>query len=171
MGLDFLQILAFTLNQNVGWSAQLGIFWKVLSYFTIKNPIINLGYGFFLAAFSLFAAILVFSLTVCGFVGYLFKSNSFPYVWPIKFVRVVFALLVGVFYISSLKVFLFSLSCTYSNPDSVSNFKVMLRDFPSHPCWEMPHFVVAVLGGIFSLLLALTGMGVALISFEPAILF
>lgn len=162
MFVDFLQVLSFFLNREIGWAWQLDVVWNILAYFTIKNPILSLGYGFFLACFGCLAAALIVSLVVCGFVGYLFKTNSFPYVWPIKFVRLFFTFLVGVFYISSLKVFLFSLACVNQNVP-----KPFLKDFTFQACWEMPHFVVAVLGGIFAIVLSITGLGVALMSFEP----
>lgn len=183
--IEFLQVLNFTLNKDVGWAKQLDVVWNGLAYFTIKNPFISLGYGFFLASFSFFALLLTFSLAVCGFVGFLFKRNTFPFEWPIKFVRVIFALMVF-FPVCAIHFYRLEGWCVlHQRAESISvltflrlrkhherpEFRAEGEGFPhtkvfffwcaaAQPvpsCWEMPHAIVAVFGAIFSLLLSFTG--------------
>ena len=47
----------------------------------------------------------------CFWVACCFKADNFPFIWPIKFVRVVVSLFFGMFYIAVINVYLVMLQC------------------------------------------------------------
>lgn len=69
------------------------------------------GYKFYTIAFYLMVAMLAVAVAVCVWVAWCFKNDSFPFLWPIKFVRVVVSFFFGMFYIAALNVYLVMLEC------------------------------------------------------------
>ena len=54
---------------------------------------------------------LFISVAICIWVAWCFKNDSFPFLWPIKFVRVVVSVFFGTFYIASINIFLTASEC------------------------------------------------------------
>jgi hypothetical protein len=69
------------------------------------------GYRFYLIVFYVLVATLFTSTGICVWVGWCFKNDSFPFLWPIKVARIVVSLFVSMFYIASLNIFLIALQC------------------------------------------------------------
>ena len=69
------------------------------------------GYRFYLIVFYVLVATLFTSTGICIWVGWCFKNDSFPFLWPIKVARIVVSLFVSMFYIASLNIFLIALQC------------------------------------------------------------
>ena len=69
------------------------------------------GYRAYLGVFYVLVATLFLSTGICVWVGWCFKNDSFPFLWPIKVARVVVSLFVSMFYIASLNVFLIAMQC------------------------------------------------------------
>jgi len=69
------------------------------------------GYRFYLIIFYILVATLFTSAGICIWVGWCFKNDSFPFLWPIKVARIVVSLFVSMFYIASLNIFLIALQC------------------------------------------------------------
>lgn len=74
------------------------------------------GYQLYLVIFYILVATLFISVAICIWVGWCFKNDNFPYLWPIKVARVVVSLFVSMFYIASLNVFLMACACN-KQPD------------------------------------------------------
>lgn len=55
-----------------------------LSRFQLQNPLVAQGYPVFSAIFYLGVGMMVGSIALCAYVAHNFKTNNFPYVWPIK---------------------------------------------------------------------------------------
>lgn len=58
------------------------------------------GYTFYLVVFFTFSTVLVASFALCVVVGHAFRSNSFPWVWPLRVLKVAVSLFFEIFYIS-----------------------------------------------------------------------
>lgn len=56
-------------------------------------------------------ALLYLCIGICVWVAWCFKEDNFPFLWPIKFVRVVASIFFGTFYIASLNIFLTTAEC------------------------------------------------------------
>jgi hypothetical protein len=69
------------------------------------------GYTFYLIVFYILVATLFISVGICIWVGWCFKNDSFPFLWPIKVARVVVSVFVSMFYIASLNIFLIACQC------------------------------------------------------------
>lgn len=75
------------------------------------------GQAFYTVTFYLLVAMLFISVSICVWVAWCFKNDSFPFLWPIKFVRVVVSFFFGMFYIAALNIYLVMLEC---EPDKYS---------------------------------------------------
>ncbi len=69
------------------------------------------GYTFYLAIFYILVSILFGSVAILIWVGWCFKNDNFPFLWPIKVARIVVSVFVSMFYIASLNIFLIALQC------------------------------------------------------------
>jgi len=56
-------------------------------------------------------AMLFISVGTCAWVAWCFKNDSFPFLWPVKFVRVVVSVFFGTFYIAAINIFLTAAEC------------------------------------------------------------
>lgn len=95
--------------------------------------------------------------------GYNFRHNKFPVVWPIKITRLVIRIFLSSFYISSLNVFLTAVDCTVFGES-----KPYLDSFPEVTCFDMPHVVVVAASVLMSLVLTLMAFFTVLIEFDPS---
>jgi hypothetical protein len=77
----------------------------------VHKPLSTAGYKFYVIVFYLLSAMLYVSVAICVWVAWCFKNDSFPYLWPIKFVRVVASLFFGMLYIAALNIFLVIIEC------------------------------------------------------------
>jgi hypothetical protein len=69
------------------------------------------GYRFYLIVFYVLVTTLFAATGICVWVGWCFKNDSFPFLWPIKVARVVVSVFVSIFYIASLNIFLIAVQC------------------------------------------------------------
>lgn len=83
--------------------------WKFFWNIEFHKPIARQGYTFHLAIFYCLSGMLYLSVGVCFWVAWCFKNDNFPFLWPIKFLRVVVSLFFGMLYIASLNIFLVNL--------------------------------------------------------------
>lgn len=132
----------------------------------------------YVVGFIILSVIITGSFAVCFFLGWNFKTRSFPFVWPIKFVRIAIALLVSTFYIScgplgggrvltafrTLNYYLASLDCLYKGQEVP-----ILQNWPDLKCWTMPHLPLAVLSIVFIVLFVLFGLLIAHVEFEQEV--
>ncbi|GLC33063.1 hypothetical protein PLESTB_000374500 [Pleodorina starrii] len=138
--LDFLQCFILIVNPAYGWSIDTAAwYWKAVKWVHFSNPIVAKGYHFFVSILYSLAAALAVSVVLCVWVGWCFKNDRFPYVWPIKMLRIVVATFFVVFYVGSLAIFMVALSCRWFDPDD--NIRFHLRAFPDVKCLAMPHLV------------------------------
>ncbi|KAG2422329.1 hypothetical protein HXX76_016114 [Chlamydomonas incerta] len=142
---DFLLILAIMLNLEYPWAVDpTNPLFKIFYMIEIHKPLSAAGYKFYLVVFYLLSAMLYVCIAICVWVAWCFKNDSFPFLWPIKFVRVVASLFFGMFYIAALNIFLVILECA---PDH----GVWVQHIWHVQCFAMPHLVhliVAVLSSI-----------------------
>ncbi len=109
---DFLLILAIMLNLEYPWAVDpTNPLFKIFYMIEIHKPLSAAGYKFYLVVFYLLSAMLYVCIAICVWVAWCFKNDSFPFLWPIKFVRVVASLFFGMFYIAALNIFLVILEC------------------------------------------------------------
>jgi len=85
--------------------------YKLMWWLEFHKPISYQGYTFYLAIFYLVVGTLYASVALCVYTAWCFKNNNFPFVWPIKVLRIVISLFFGIFYIVSLNVFLTAVEC------------------------------------------------------------
>lgn len=78
---------------------------------TLRHAATPQGYRFYLIVFYILVAVLFASAAICVWVGWCFKNDSFPFLWPIKVARIVVSLFVSMFYIASLNIFLICIQC------------------------------------------------------------
>ncbi len=161
---DFAQLLVFIMRPSFGWSPVVASFWTFTAVFDFDNPLIGIQtYTVYVAFFALLCLALLFSLATCVFVGYNFKNNSFPFLWPIKFVRFVFGVFLSTFFISFINFLVIAIDCDI--PPGAS--KPALQLFPDVPCWDFPHLIVAVSSIFFAIVAIVLGFLVALVQFDP----
>lgn len=97
------------------------------------------------------------------FVGYNFRHNKFPAVWPIKLTRLVIRIILSSFYISSFNVFLTAVDCTV-----IGESKPFLDSFTDIACFEMPHVAIVSVSVLMSMLLTIMAFFTVLVEFEPS---
>ncbi|KAK9830511.1 hypothetical protein WJX72_012148 [[Myrmecia] bisecta] len=138
--LDFIQTLVFIVGPGFPWNIDHN-FWlyKILYSIQIQNPILTRGFTLYVAVFGILSGILVGSVALCVFVGYCFKAHRFPYVWPIKLLRLAVSIFFSLFFISSLNLFLAAVNCQ----DAPGQSTRVMRAFPAVVCWKMPHAILA----------------------------
>jgi len=150
--IDFMQLFAIIIGENFNWDFNSDHwFWRWVFRFNIQVPVIEQGYGFFLACFYVLVFMLIGSVGLCVFVGLCFKNNTFPYVWPIKLLRFFVSLFFGVFYISSLSIFMVSVDCEIKGQDVPR-----LETFPDKPCFEggqLIHLTVAIVMSVLFMII------------------
>ncbi|PRW21106.1 flagellar associated membrane [Chlorella sorokiniana] len=95
MIIDYLQLAVFFIGNNFMWTMNFRAWqWKRLSWVCFTNmfpPHTGLGngnYTFYQVVFYTLTVILVASFVLCAFVGHSFKTGSFPWLWPIKVLKV-----------------------------------------------------------------------------------
>ncbi|KAI7846027.1 hypothetical protein COHA_000564 [Chlorella ohadii] len=163
MIVDYLQLAVFFIGNNFMWTMNFRAWqWKWLSWVCFTNMfpqhtgLGNGNYTFYQVVFYTLTVILVASFVLCVFVGHNFKTNSFPWLWPIKVLKVAVSFFFEVFYISSLGIFIVSLDCTYYRSGPKTNEASTGRPlkFPQVQCFAMPH-LVAVCISVFTSLLAM----------------
>jgi hypothetical protein len=112
--LDFIQFFLLVVRPSYGWDIdQSSWLWKAISWVTFVDPLLQKGYDFYIGVQLTIAALLLLSILLCIWVGYCFKNDHFPYLWPIQILRVVVATFVVVFYIASLSIFMVALNCNW----------------------------------------------------------
>ncbi len=84
---------------------------KVFYMLEVHKPLSALGYKFYTIVFYILSAMLFISVAICVWVAWCFKNDSFAFLWPIKFVRVVASLFFGMFYIAALNIYLVMIEC------------------------------------------------------------
>ncbi|KAG2450719.1 hypothetical protein HYH02_004557 [Chlamydomonas schloesseri] len=163
--LDFLQCFILIVNPSYGWAIDTNAwYWKAIKWVHFSNPIIAKGYNFFVAILYVLAAALAISIMLCVWVGWCFKNDRFPYVWPIKMLRIVVATFFVVFYIGSLAIFMVALSCRWFDPDP--DIKFHLRAFPDVGCLEMPHLAHMAVALCCSLVFCFIAFAMTVADFE-----
>ncbi|KXZ48338.1 hypothetical protein GPECTOR_28g744 [Gonium pectorale] len=135
---DFFLILAIMLNLEYPWAVDPhNPLFKFLWMLEIHKPLAAAGYKFYVVVFYILSAMLYVSVIICVWVAWCFKNDSFPFLWPIKFVRVVASLFFGMFYIAALNIYLVILECA---PDH----GVWKQHIWHVQCLTMPHLVHVV---------------------------
>ena len=83
------QLLVILITSHFSWDFE-NSWWSVAIQWTdVTNLLQAVGYKAFSAIFWSQFSIIVLSITICLWVAYNFKTGTFPFVWPIKFVRLV----------------------------------------------------------------------------------
>ncbi|GAB4816719.1 hypothetical protein N2152v2_003765 [Parachlorella kessleri] len=100
------------------------VFAMVLDYLQVLE-VAQLDYNLYLAIFFVLTGFLLASAALCVFVGINFKRNQFPYVWPIKVLKLTVSFFFELFYISTLGIFIVALDCTYYNAVKVNELLAM----------------------------------------------
>lgn len=86
------------------------------------------------ATFFVLCALLLFSLWLCSYTAYCFKTGNFPFVWPVKLLRFFVAVFFDLFYVSALDVFLMALACNVrASCGMPSTSAFALACFQHHP--------------------------------------
>eukprot|EP00898_Chlorokybus_atmophyticus_P005871 jgi/Chlat1/6285/Chrsp44S05780 len=114
--LDFVQMVVFMIGAPFPWHFNTdNVLFKVVNYIQLNNPLVALGYPYFLVVFLLLSLMLVASAAMCVFVAHNFKTGHFPFVWPIKVLRFFISIFFSVFYISSLNTFMVAFDAKIKN--------------------------------------------------------
>jgi hypothetical protein len=112
IAVDFLLIFFLMLLPEYPWALDARhALYKVAFYVEFHLPIAYAGYRVYLGVFYVLVATLYLSTCICVWVGWCFKNDSFPFLWPIKVARIVVSLFVSMFYIASLNIFLIAMQC------------------------------------------------------------
>lgn len=117
------------------------------------------GYPAFSALFYMLVIALSASVALCAYVAHNFKTNSFPFVWPIKLLRFFVSIFLETFYISLLNVFLAGPDCNLASGyyHGGNNFPRGFSDqFPGKKCFAVPHVFMFVIGSLFTVVAILT---------------
>ncbi|KAG2487286.1 hypothetical protein HYH03_014127 [Edaphochlamys debaryana] len=135
---DFLLILAIMLNLEYPWvvdpkNALFKFFWML----ELHKPLAGAGYKFYLVVFYILSGMLYLTVGICVWVAWCFKNDSFAFLWPIKFVRVVASLFFGMLYIMALNIFLVLLECAPEHG-------VWMQHLWHVECFGMPHLIHAI---------------------------
>ncbi|GIL79405.1 hypothetical protein Vretimale_18290 [Volvox reticuliferus] len=149
---DFLLILAIMFNLEYPWAVDPhnGIF-KFFYMLEIHKPLSTAGYKFYVIVFYLLSAMLYVSVAICVWVAWCFKNDSFPYLWPIKFVRVVASLFFGMLYIAALNIFLVIIECAPEHG-------VWVQHIWHKECLAMPHLVHSIFSILSCLIFAVAAL-------------
>lgn len=89
-GLPFYEIIFYSKERAIIYSLICKLTWPVHAVLT---------------------GMLYLSVGICVWVAWCFKNDNFPFLWPIKFVRVVVSIFFGTFYIASINIFLTAAEC------------------------------------------------------------
>ncbi|KXZ42488.1 hypothetical protein GPECTOR_142g709 [Gonium pectorale] len=88
-----------------------GGIWKVVQVVNIDNVVAPLGYNFFIGLLYVMIGGLALTVGLSLWVAWCFKSRSFPYVWPIKVLRVYANLFFQVLDVLTLTLFQVPFNC------------------------------------------------------------
>ena len=85
---DFILILVIFLHLEYPWAIDPdNVVFKIFFWLEIQRPLAARGLAFYEVIFYLVCGILYLSVAICAWVAWCFKNDSFPFLWPIKFVR------------------------------------------------------------------------------------
>eukprot|EP00741_Cyanophora_paradoxa_P022881 tig00021522_g22101.t1 len=162
--IDFAQLLAFPLDQRFNWvwppgaSNLISVFASIVPYnFLEYSP-----YSVFAYVFAATTLLVVLSFADAIWVLNNFRKNHFPFMWPIKVLKVVVALFFKSLYLSTISILLRALDCNYSSPAPF-----VLRQFPTYGCWGFPNGLLAVVAVLATAGVIAFAIALAMIENEP----
>ncbi|GAX73193.1 hypothetical protein CEUSTIGMA_g646.t1 [Chlamydomonas eustigma] len=160
--LEFMQLLFLVASPSYGWHIdQSNFIWKVVTYVNFMNPIVNMGYGFYVGILYTVSVLLLISLILCVWVGYCFHLQRFPFVWPIQVLRLFVSVFFMVFYIASLGVFLVAVDCNW-----LGGAPYHVHAFPEVACMEMPHLINLAISATLALVFIIVTLAMTAADFE-----
>lgn len=119
----------------------------------------SFGYTAYLIVFYLLSGMLFVSVALCFWVAWCFKNDTFPFLWPIKFLRVVVSLFFGMLYIAALNIFLSNLEC-YDKYGNGVWYHHMFKDSTGSyvKCFSTPHLIHIIIAAVSSVTFAVVAM-------------
>ncbi|CAG9460435.1 unnamed protein product [Pedinophyceae sp. YPF-701] len=152
--LNWAQLMLLLLPQGI-FPWDLGGFGKVAFNLGVPELLRSAGYAGFNVVFYSMFAVLAISLALCAYVAQNFRTNKFPYVWPIKVLRFAVSIFFRTFYITVLNVFAIGPDCRTVDGALAADI------FPDKKCMGFPHGITALLailaavaGGVISFLMS-----------------
>lgn len=150
----------FSNAANYPWNIKFNsVFLRWYTRINFSNWLKTSGYSAFSALFYILIIALAASVALCAYVAHNFKTNSFPYVWPIKLLRFFVSIFLQTFFISLLNIFLSGPDCNllgsyYHNgrlwPKGYSD------EFIGEKCFAVPNIFMFAFGTVFSIVAILT---------------
>jgi hypothetical protein len=125
---DFILILVIFLHLEYPWAVDPdNTAYSVFFWLEIQRPLAAKGLAFYEVIFYILCGMLYLSVGICVWVAWCFKNDSFPFLWPIKFVRIVASIFFGTFYIASINIFFTMAECVppYSSESEESHRRLM----------------------------------------------
>ncbi|DBA94392.1 TPA: hypothetical protein ACH3X1_001997 [Trebouxia sp. C0004] len=148
--LDVLQLLVFNLEDGFPWTFEKTNWeYHLFTDFQLQRLALRGGELVYMIFFWLLTAIVVVSAALCVFVAYNFRTNNFPYIWPIKLLRFTVSIFFEMLYISSLAMFSVSFDCKVIHVDTP-----YWMPFPADECFKLPVIIMAIVGAIMLLISA-----------------
>lgn len=157
---DFVLILVIFLHLEYPWAVDASnTVFSVFFWLEIQRPLAARGLSFYQVIFYILCGMLYLSVGICVWVAWCFKNDSFPYLWPIKFVRIVASIFFGTFYIASINIFLTMAECVppagvQSNitiSEGTTSDSALVHHIWETSCFEMPlliHVIIALVSSV-----------------------
>ncbi|KXZ56445.1 hypothetical protein GPECTOR_1g399 [Gonium pectorale] len=138
LALDFAQLFTVVFKPSDGWIIDEDLWlWKLLRMLQFVDWIRPRGYSIFLAALYTMIGLLAVAVALSAWVAWCFQHRSFPFVWPIKVLRVYANIFFHVLDVATLTLLQLPFDCRWIGyRQEVQNH---LAIFPSMVCTEMPH--------------------------------
>eukprot|EP00741_Cyanophora_paradoxa_P008210 tig00000025_g7945.t1 len=163
--LDFLQLMAFPLDARFNWSRPpyvdnvlRGVLSVVPYNFLDTSP-----YQVYMIVFGIVIALVTISFANAMWVLQNFRKNKFPYIWPIKMLKIVIAVFFQSLYLSTVSILLRTLDCDYIG----ENPPYTLRQYDDVQCWGMPNAILSIVAIVATICVMFFAIALAVIDVEP----
>ncbi|GAX73194.1 hypothetical protein CEUSTIGMA_g647.t1 [Chlamydomonas eustigma] len=173
---DFALIVVIFLHLEYPWAVNPTSGWySFFFWLEIQRPLAAKGWSFYEIIFYLLTGMLYLSVATCVWVAWSFKNDSFPFLWPIKFVRVVVSVFVGTLYIASINIFLTVAQCVPPELEAepggnstvtAASGAVLVHKIWGTDCLSMPMMVHIIIALISSLLFSSVALLVVMADHE-----
>jgi len=177
--LDFIQLLLLVLRPEYGFQFNTDLWvWNAIKWVEFANPLTSESYEFYVVWIYVGVAILVSAMGVALWVSWCFKSNHFPYIWPVMLLRMVVNAAVFLFYVSCFTVFLAAFNCnwfmegqgeiqTAEGTTEIVDLRFRMNRFPEVQCFELPHLAHGIVALVACIVFTMVAYAVTLTDYEP----
>ncbi|GIL43455.1 hypothetical protein Vafri_932 [Volvox africanus] len=147
LAFDFFQLLTVVFTPGDGWAINQDLWlWKAIQVLQVEDVMRPRGYIIFLITLYTMIALLGVAVVLAVWVAWCFQHRNFPFVWPIKILRVYANIFFHILDVATLTLLQLPFDCRWLGyPKELRNLFAL---FPGKVCTHMPHVAHMASAGV-----------------------